>query len=817
MERLKHKRAARRAQVTKLVKEAVELRSDQTVSTTSLKGLLTRLLANQGDLKKINEEIEPLIKEDDFAAEYQAVIDYEEQSANAIGEVQARLDELQLMERPSTAATPLQAAPSTTASQPSHGGIKLPKLQPDTFTGELTKWLTFWEQFRTAVHENGRLSKIEKFQYLRTLLKGDAASVIRGLQATESCYDDAVDILKQRFGDTARIEREYLTKLRKLPLVKSTCDLSGLRLLYDLVQANMRGLSALGVPITSYASMMVDILLSSLPTDMVVEYQRMAKYGTKMLEDNGVDQDGSALDRSESNTGIEAKEQKELSRVLRFVRVEIESRELSGLKARYDSQTGPRNPIGSRNRKVPTGAVLHGAVGVDTKCVFCGASDHETATCPADFPMPEKLEKLTREMCCFRCTKRGHRSKDCRMKMPCTHCWRRHAPSVCGTSKETTPKTTVNEVVTTTNVTAANDVPKQQNTEVLLQTFRAWASSDKEGALVRGIIDGGSQRTFIRDDIARKLKLRVIRETTLQLNTFANETASKRVRRCKVVEVRLRSQYHPKEYVVQATTIDFICEDLAETPVNDDFVKAIRHTGSFIADDMLVPGVKHEGGIGLLIGCDELWKLLTGDVRRCENNEKLVAIETVFGWTFQGPSSVSGYCAERSTTAVCVLRAGVGTLTEDDILTKFWELESLGITGDASSKTDHDKAVLEEFERNIRMTAGRYEVALPWKAHMSALENNYEIAKDRLWSLVRRLDRDGFRAQYGEAIRSYINKGHAEKVTKDDNSFNTRYYMPRRAVIRNTSETTKVRIVFDASSHSKGMTSLNDHLEKGPK
>ncbi|XP_064469020.1 uncharacterized protein LOC135383532 [Ornithodoros turicata] len=115
------------------------------------------------------------------------------------------------------------------------------------------------------------------------------------------------------------------------------------------------------------------------------------------------------------------------------------------------------------------------------------------------------------------------------------------------------------------------------------------------------------------------------------------------------------------------------------------------------------------------------------------------------------------------------------------------------------------------------MTDGRYEVALPLKAHMSALENNYEIAKDRLWSLVRRLNRDGFRAQYDEAIRSYINKGHAEKVTEDDNSFNTRYYMPHMTVIRSTSETTKVRIVFDASSHSKGMTSLNDHLEKGPK
>ena len=53
-------------------------------------------------------------------------------------------------------------------------------------------------------------------------------------------------------------------------------------------------------------------------------------------------------------------------------------------------------------------------------------------------------------------------------------------------------------------------------------------------------------------------------------------------------------------------------------------------------------------------------------------------------------------------------------------------------------------------------------------------------------------------------------------VPPSDETFNQQYYLPHHAVIKAESTTTKVRVVFNASSASSNGNSLNDVLYFGP-
>ena len=68
-------------------------------------------------------------------------------------------------------------------------------------SGDVTKWTTFWECYESAIHNNANLTKIDKFNYLKSLLEHSAAETIEGLQLTNANYDEAIKILKDRFGN----------------------------------------------------------------------------------------------------------------------------------------------------------------------------------------------------------------------------------------------------------------------------------------------------------------------------------------------------------------------------------------------------------------------------------------------------------------------------------------------------------------------------------------------------------------------------------------------------------------------------------------
>ena len=146
--------------------------------------------------------------------------------------------------------------------------VKLPKLTLRLFTGDITKWTTFWECYESAIHNNEELSDIDKFNYLNSLLERTAREAISSLALTSANYREAIKILKKRLGSKQQIISKHMDILLNVEPVTSSQNVKALRHLYDIVGSQIRTLKSLGVAFDTYDSLLSPVLLNKLLTEL---------------------------------------------------------------------------------------------------------------------------------------------------------------------------------------------------------------------------------------------------------------------------------------------------------------------------------------------------------------------------------------------------------------------------------------------------------------------------------------------------------------------------------------------------------------------
>ena len=158
-----------------------------------------------------------------------------------------------------------QAHPSHRHNLDRHVAVCLPKLELPTFNGEPLEWHPFWVCFEAAIHSNTSLTNVQKLNYLRAQVKGEAARVIAGLPLTNLNYMHSVALLKDRYGQPHQIVNAHIQSLVELP--KPSNKLASLRLFHDTIESHVRCQESLGKSPESLDTLLVQTMLSKLPEE----------------------------------------------------------------------------------------------------------------------------------------------------------------------------------------------------------------------------------------------------------------------------------------------------------------------------------------------------------------------------------------------------------------------------------------------------------------------------------------------------------------------------------------------------------------------
>lgn len=415
---------------------------------------------------------------------------------------------------------------------------------------------------------------------------------------------------------------------------------------------------------------------------------------------------------------------------------------------------------------------------------------------------------------CFVCLGQRHVARFCRAKgIICSLCGRRHHATMCdkGQHAEThTENPAPSDAVISSVAPHTLKTNKGKSNTVLLQTVTAYVCGPLGKATLRCLIDGGSQRSFISEKQVKSLGLSVVKKETLKLHTFGSNTPTKMD--CNVVKLVLQDVVNKgKTLEIEAIETPQVSSAIMQVP-GEQIRQMLKSKGLPLADTSASNDEELE--LSVLIGADHYWEVASGKIERL--SESLVAIETIFGWTVQGPVPMS------SMSEASCLKIGIEEDTQiSDQLRSFWEIESLGITHNLEQRAE-DVEAQQCFQRSLKSREGRYEVRLPWRQDVLKLPNNKRVAQKRFESLKRRLKTDvSLFERYNEVIEDYLQQGMCETAPTSKHSEGvyqekTEYYLPHHAVIREDKATTKLRVVFDASSHEDGCPSLNSCLLTGP-
>jgi len=675
----------------------------------------------------------------------------------------------------------LKSAENNNNSNGSENGnrLKYSKIDIKFFDGDKNDWPRFKAAFTTYYHE-GNLTDLEKHQVLFTKTSGEANDLIREFPLNGKHYEDAWQTLLDHFDDPLKTVSRHLDALSNTASVGSTAG-------RDKKKQTLRNL------ITHFRPNVTAIQMTFTDNP---EIDSTSQFFIHQF-----------LTKADKSTRLEW--EREMERRKTFATFKeflafMESRCNAYERATESSQS-------STSTKVL-------AVRNNLKCYFCGISNHFLHRCPKflEVKPEERSSFIRKKRLCPRCL-RGKCGKTCTFK--CRTCNGRHNTLIHLENPPKSAKQTTSNNNGESTLLNSNSL-KIMNENSLIMKFLpdGWVGSvatDNLNALLatacvnitnaiktntsaRALLDSASQLNFVTIDFARKINARPSRSYQ-SFNSVNQITSSSNLE----ISVSLKSRFSNFKIDIQCVIVDEIIDQIPNEYFSTDNWDFPKHLS------MADPQFNIPSTVDLLLGASVFWKILKPNFCTIGSGlPKLFA--THLGWLVAGDVNLEASENSNPNYIFLLSEKKFDTLTET--IEKLWIINDSENSDWTLEELECEKHYLENTFRNEK---GEFVVSNPFKISPLELGNTRFQALKRFYALERKMAKNlDFKTMYVAYMRDLIVQNHMRVVVDNPGEFQV--FIPHHAIIKESSTSTPVRPVFDASMPTNSGLSLNDCLMKGP-
>ncbi|XP_062531737.1 uncharacterized protein LOC105842541 isoform X3 [Bombyx mori] len=347
-----------------------------------LEGRYERIQCLYNDFDKLQTEIETLLDAPD--GDFKSRCEFEDQYHPTVA----------------LARSLLSATTNSEGSGRVHTNVRLPKIDLPHFDGSVQGWLEFKDTYISLIHNNKCNDDIMRFYYLRSCLRGSAALVIKNIDFTSENYNNAWDLLCQRYDKDQLLIHNHVQALFSVaPCSKESSK--SLRYLIDVTNKNIRALKTLKQPTEHWDTLIIFMISQKLDSSTSRYWE---EHRNKLSEPPTLNQfiffienQINLLEKIEENSKINLKSK------------ETNNNNYNNKSTNYIIQSNS-NQIQSNH----------------SRCPLCN-ENHLLYTCETfrSLPTEVRIEKAKKFKVCMNCLRLGHTDRTCKLSH-CKYCKARH-------------------------------------------------------------------------------------------------------------------------------------------------------------------------------------------------------------------------------------------------------------------------------------------------------------------------------------------------------------------------------------------------------